>query len=58
MSNKTKAVNFKKKLNFMNLNRSIEPMSDKDKYLLKSIEEVSYENIQTTTRGRIRSQYS
>ena len=58
MSNKTKAVNFKKKLNFMNLNRSIEPMSDKDKYLLKSIEEVSYENIQTITRGRIRSQYS
>ena len=46
------------KLNFINRDRRIEPMTINDKYLLKTIESIKNENIQRITRGSIRPQYT
>lgn len=47
-----------KKLNFINKDRRIEPMTINDKYLLKTIESIKNENIQRITRGSVRPQYT
>ena len=47
-----------KKLNFINKDRRIEPMTINDKYLLKTIESIKNENIHRITRGSIRPQYT
>ena len=47
-----------KKLNFINKDRRIEPMTINDKYLLKTIESIKNENIQRTTGRGLRSQYT
>ena len=47
-----------KKLNFINKDRRIEPMTINDKYLLKTIESIKNENIPTNPRGRLRPQYT
>ena len=46
------------KLNFINRDRRIEPMTINDKYLLKTIEGIKHENIQRTTGRGLRSQYT
>ena len=47
-----------KKLNFINREKRIEPMTVNDKYLLKTIESIKHENIQRTTGRGLRSQYT
>ncbi len=47
-----------RKLNFVNRERKIEPMTLNDKYLLETIERLKHENIHRITRGGLRSQYS
>ena len=47
-----------KKLNFINKDRRIEPMTINDKYLLKTIESIKNENIQRITRGSVGPQYT
>ena len=47
-----------KKLNFINKDRRIEPMTINDKYLLKTIESIKNENIPTNPRGSLRPQYT
>ena len=47
-----------KKLNFINKDRRIEPMTRNDKYLLKTIESIKNENIPTNPRGSLRPQYT
>ena len=47
-----------RKLNFVNRERKIEPMTLNDKYLLETIERLKHENIHRFTRGSLRSQYT
>ena len=46
-----------RKLNFVNRERKIEPMTLNDKYLLETIERLKHENIHRFTRGPQRPQY-
>ena len=46
-----------KKLNFMNRERKVEPMTKNDKYILETIERIKHENISSNTRGSLRPQY-
>ncbi len=47
-----------KKLNFMNRDRKVEPMTETDKYILETIERLKHENISRITRGSLRPQYT
>ena len=47
-----------RKLNFMNRDRRVEPMTENDKYILETIERLKHENISRITRGRLRPQYT
>ena len=47
-----------KKLNFMNRERKVEPMTKNDKYILETIERLKHENISRITRGSLRPQYT
>ena len=47
-----------KKLNFMNRDRRVEPMTKNDKYILETIERLKHENISRITRGSLRPQYT
>ena len=46
-----------KKLNFMNRDRKVEPMTINDKYIEETIERTRNENIYRITRGSLRPQY-
>ena len=46
-----------RKLNFMNRDRRVEPMTKNDKYILETIERMKHENISRITRGSLRPQY-
>ena len=47
-----------KKLNFMNRERKVEPMTKNDKYILETIERTRNENIYRITRGSLRPQHT
>ena len=47
-----------KKLNFMNRDRKVEPMTETDKYILETIERLKNENISRVTRGSLRPQHT
>ena len=47
-----------RKLNFMNRDRRVEPMTKNDKYILETIERIKHENISRITRGSLRPQYT
>ncbi len=47
-----------RKLNFMNRDRRVEPMTENDKYILETIERLKHENISRITRGSLRPQYT
>ena len=47
-----------KKLNFMNRERKIEPITENDKYILETIERIKNENISRFTRGSLRPQHT
>ena len=47
-----------RKLNFMNRDRRVEPMTENDKYILETIERTRNENIYRITRGSLRPQYT
>ena len=57
MNVKTKA-NMRNRSKFLNRDRTLEPLSEEDKYLLKTIDKVKHEIIQRTTRRTLRSQYT
>ena len=46
-----------KKLNFMNRDRKVEPMTINDKYIEETIERTRNENIYRITRGSLRPQH-
>ena len=43
--------------NFINRDRTVEPMTENDKYILDTIERIKNENIPRITRGGLRPQY-
>ena len=47
-----------KKLNFMNRDRKVEPMTETDKYILETIERIKNENFSRFTRGSLRPQHT
>ena len=47
-----------KKLNFVNRDRRVEPMTANDKYIIETIEKIKHENISRITRGSLRPQYT
>ena len=47
-----------KKLNFMNRERKVEPLTKNDKYTLETIERIKHENIYRFTRGSLRPQHT
>ena len=47
-----------RKLNFMNRDRRVEPMTENDKYILETIERLTHENISRITRRSLRPQYT
>ncbi len=47
-----------KKLNFVNRDRRVEPMTETDKYIIETIEKIKHENISRITRGSLRPQYT
>jgi hypothetical protein len=54
---KTK-LKLKKMNTFINRDRTIEPMTENDKYILETIERIKNENISRFTRGSLRPQYT
>ena len=54
---KTK-LELKKMNTFINRDRTIEPMTENDKYILETIERLKDENISRITRGSLRPQYT
>jgi len=54
---KTK-LKLKKMNTFINRDRTIEPMTENDKYILETIERLKNENISRITRGSLRPQYT
>ena len=47
-----------RKLNFVNRDRRVEPMTETDKYILETIERIKHENIPRLTRGSLRPQHT
>ena len=47
-----------RKLNFMNRDRRVEPMTENDKYILQTIERFKNENFSRFTRGSLRPQHT
>ena len=43
---------------FINRDRTVEPMTENDKYILDTIERFKNENIPRITRGSLRPQYT
>ena len=54
---KTK-LKLKKMNTFINRDRTIEQMTENDKYILETIERLKDENISRITRGSLRPQYT
>ena len=44
--------------NFINRDRTVEPMTENDKYILDTIERIKNENIPRFTRGSLRPQHT
>jgi len=44
--------------NFINRDRTVEPMTENDKYILETIERIKNENISRFTRGSLRPQHT
>ena len=58
MPKQTTKLKLKQMNNFINRDRTVEPMTETDKYILETIERIKNENISPITRGSLRPQYS
>jgi|TARA_R110002074_G_scaffold184323_1_gene349680 hypothetical protein len=58
MPKQTTKLKLKKMNTFINRDRTIEPMTENDKYILETIERLKDENISRITRGSLRPQYT
>ncbi len=57
MPKQTTKLKLKKMNTFINRDRTVEPMTENDKYILDTIERIKNENISRFTGGGLRPQY-
>ena len=57
MPKQTTKLKLKQMNNFINRDRTVEPMTETDKYILETIERIKNENISRFTGGGLRPQY-
>ena len=58
MPKQTTKLKLKQMNNFINRDRTVEPMTETDKYILETIERIKNENIPRFTRGCLRPQHT
>ena len=58
MPKQTTKLKLKKMNTFINRDRTVEPMTENDKYILQTIERFKNENFSRFTRGSLRPQHS
>ena len=58
MPKQTTKLKLKQMNNFINRDRTVEPMTETDKYILETIERIKNENISRFTRGSLRPQHT
>jgi len=58
MPKQTTKLKLKKMNTFINRDRTVEPITENDKYILETIERLKNENISRFTRGSLRPQYT
>ena len=58
MPKQTTKLKLKQMNNFINRDRTVEPMTETDKYILETIERIKNENIPRFTRGSLRPQHT
>ena len=58
MPKQTTKLKLKQMNNFINRDRTVEPMTENDKYILDTIERIKNENISRFTRGSLRPQHT
>jgi len=58
MPKQTTKLKLKKMNTFINRDRTVEPITENDKYILETIERIKNENIPRFTRGSLRPQYT
>ena len=58
MPKQTTKLKLKQMNNFINRDRTVEPMTETDKYILDTIERIKNENISRFTGGGLRPQHT
>ena len=58
MPKQTTKLKLKQMNNFINRDRTVEPMTETDKYILETIERIKNENISRIARGSLRPQHT
>ena len=58
MPKQTTKLKLKQMNNFINRDRTVEPMTENDKYILDTIERIKNENISRFTGGGLRPQHT
>ena len=58
MPKQTTKLKLKKMNTFINRDRTVEPMTETDKYILETIERIKNENISRIARGSLRPQHT
>ena len=58
MPKQTTKLKLKQMNNFINRDRTVEPMTETDKYILETIERFKNENFSRITRGSLRPQHT
>ena len=58
MPKQTTKLKLKKMNTFINRDRTVEPMTETDKYILETIERIKHENISRFTGGGLRPQHT
>ena len=58
MPKQTTKLKLKQMNNFINRDRTVEPMTETDKYILETIERIKNENISRFTGGGLRPQHT
>ncbi len=58
MPKQTTKLKLKKMNTFINRDRTVEPMTENDKYILQTIERFKNENFSRFTRGSLRPQHT
>ena len=58
MPKQTTKLKLKQMNNFINRDRTVEPMTETDKYILETIERIKHETISRFTGGGLRPQHT